>query len=125
MSLVVDLEKLDRIHHLIRRKATGTPDELARRIGMSVSRLYQILSYLRDEMHAPINYSRINCSYEYEFPTNFNLDFNRERLYQTEIETVSGGNNNSDKTENILYKYDLQEVNQFINKAYDIQKDIG
>jgi len=100
MSLVVDIVKLDRMHNLIRRKATGTPDELARRIGLSKSRLYQILSYLREEMHAPIIYNRYNCSYEYEFNTNFNLEFDRDRLYQSEMESAFGGANDNNKIEN-------------------------
>jgi len=99
-SFVVDIVKLDRIHNLIRRKATGTPEELARRIGLSVSRLYQILSFLRVEMHAPIIYNRYNSSYEYEYPTNFNLEFNRDRLYPSGMETVFGGSKENDTNEN-------------------------
>jgi len=100
MSLVVDIVKLDRIHNLIRRKATGTPEEFANRIGLSASRLYQILSFLRIEMHAPIIYNRYNCSYEYEFQTNFNLEFDRDMMYQSGMETALGGTKDNYNTEN-------------------------
>jgi len=101
MKHLVDLEKLDRLDHLIRRKATGCPDELAKRLGISNSTLYEILSFLRIEMKAPIIYNRYHCSYEYEYIPKFYLGFEEDRFNRTEMQNIYGGDedNNSDNDE--------------------------
>lgn len=48
MLLFKELERIDRLHHLIRCQATGTPDELATRLHISRRQLYNILEFLRD-----------------------------------------------------------------------------
>jgi len=94
---LVDLVKLDRLDNLIRRKATGSPEELAQRMGLSRSRLFQILSFLRIEMKAPIRYNRYVCSYEYEYLPKFYLGFEHDRLNETAIDNVYGGTENNQK----------------------------
>jgi len=92
MKRLVDLEKLDRLDNLIRRKATGCPDELAKRLGLSRSSLFEFISFLRDVMEAPIHYNKYIPSYTYKYPTKFHLNFKRERLNDTLMFDVQGGN---------------------------------
>jgi len=92
MKRLVDLEKLDRLDNLIRRKATGCPDELAKRLGLSRSSLFEFISFLRDVMEAPIHYNKYIPSYIYTYPTKFHLNFERERLNETLMFDVQGGN---------------------------------
>jgi len=80
MKHLVDLEKLDRLDTLIRRKATGCPDVLAQRLGISRSSLFEIISFLREVMKAPIRYNHCIPSYEYIFLPKFHLNFDRDRL---------------------------------------------
>jgi len=91
MSFVVDLVKLDRLDSLIRRKATGNPRELAIRLEFSRSHLFRMLSFLRIEMNAPINYDKYISSYYYTYQPKFYLGFERDRFNETSIENVSGG----------------------------------
>jgi hypothetical protein len=56
MRRFIDLIKLDRPDSLIRRHATGLPAKLAERPGMSRSSLLEFISFLRDEMQAPVRY---------------------------------------------------------------------
>ena len=75
MSRKVDLEKIARLDYLIRHKATGNPDELAERLDMSRSTLFDLIAYLKEEMNAPIVYDRDRLSYTYSYPPKFYLGF--------------------------------------------------
>ncbi len=65
MSLIKYIERLRRMDDLIRRKATGTPDEFANRLGLGKSVLMQELFELK-ELGAEITYCRVTKSYCYE-----------------------------------------------------------
>jgi len=91
MKRLVDLVKLDRLDNLIRLKATGCPDDLAKRMEMSRASLFELIAYLRDKLDAPIKYNEFNISYEYRYPTKFHLGFERDRFNETSMEIVSGG----------------------------------
>ena len=55
----------ERMHSLIKRKATGTPEAFAERLGIGQSSLYRYLKALREEYHAPITYDKQKCRYCY------------------------------------------------------------
>ena len=78
MKKLVDLAILDRLDRLIRRKATGSPEELAKRLGVSRSTLFELIAYLKDEMRAPIIYVSGRQSYVYEYTPKFYLGFERD-----------------------------------------------
>lgn len=75
MKRLVDLIKLDRLDALVRRQATGSPEQLSGRLGMSRSSLFELIAFLRDEMQAPIRYSKNLRSYIYEYVPKFYLGF--------------------------------------------------
>ena len=91
MRHLIDLVKLDRLDHLIRRKATGTPKVLAQRMGISRSSLFDIISFLREDMRAPIHYSREQSSYVYKYPPKFHLGFEQDLLNEDQMYNVLGG----------------------------------
>ena len=78
MKRLIDLVKLDRLDSLIRRKATGNPTDLAKRLKMSVSSMYDLLRFLKTEMKAPIKYDTDRPSYVYEYTPKFYLGFERD-----------------------------------------------
>lgn len=55
----------ERMHSLIKRKATGTPVTFARILGIGESSLYRHLKELREEYNAPIVYDTMKCRYYY------------------------------------------------------------
>ena len=69
------ISRLERIDYLIRKKATGTPEELAQRLGIHVSKVYETISYLKS-LGAPISYSIDRQSYYYQSPGGFSFRFN-------------------------------------------------
>lgn len=100
MKRLVDLVKLDRLDNLIRRQATGSPTELAKRLGLSRSSLFEFIVFLRVEMNAPIHYNKCISSYVYTYPPKFYLGFERDRTNQTELYHIEGGIDNNEKNKN-------------------------
>ena len=96
MKRLVDLAKLARLDNLIRRAATGTPDELAERLEMSRSSLFELIAFLKNEMRAPIIYKRHRQSYVYSYTPKFYLGFERER-FETAGQTNTHGGNDDEK----------------------------
>ena len=84
MRHLVDLEILHRLDSLIRRESTGTPKELACKLGMSRSTLFELISFLKEVMLAPIYFNKSRCSYLYSYTPNFFLGFDKERLNRVE-----------------------------------------
>lgn len=58
------LDRIKRIDKLIYRKATGTSEEFAERVGLCRSALLQYLSELK-ELGAPVKYCKISQTYYY------------------------------------------------------------
>lgn len=74
MTLLEKLEMIERIDGLIRRKATGTPKQLASRLRVSERCLFKTLKMMRD-MGGPINYSVSRQTYSYHYEVEFSLGF--------------------------------------------------
>ncbi len=82
MKLFEQIERINRLHELIKYRRTGTPGELAKRLKISTSMMYKVMEELRLR-DAPIEYSKQLQTYYYSQPylMNINLDF---RLLQDE-----------------------------------------
>lgn len=72
-------DRFTRIDQLIARKATGTPQELAERLEISESTLYEYFSVMKD-LGAPIKYDKIKNTYYYEVNGRFKIKFFEENL---------------------------------------------
>lgn len=68
------IKRFQTIDRLIQKKATGTSEELAVRIGVSRRTLVEFINVMK-ELGAPIYYCRIRKSYCYEEDGNFNISF--------------------------------------------------
>lgn len=67
-------ERIKHLDHLIKIKATGYPAQLAKRLNVSESTLYEHLAFMKGK-GAPISYCKHRCSYYYEIEGCFNLEF--------------------------------------------------
>jgi len=79
MRRFVDLKMLDRLDRLIRLKATGTPNNLADRLEISLSTLHEYISYMQKTFNASIRYDKYTQSYEYDYLPDFYLGFEKDR----------------------------------------------
>ena len=74
MTFVQRIECMQRMHHLIQRRATGTPEQLSSRLGVSVSTIFALLAEAK-ELGALFQYNRSIQSYEYVHQTQFQIGF--------------------------------------------------
>ena len=65
MRFLEQLNKLKRIHLLIKRKGTGTPEKLAERLNSSRASIFRDIETLK-KLGAPIKYDRDRPGYYYE-----------------------------------------------------------
>jgi predicted DNA-binding transcriptional regulator YafY len=74
MKAIDQMLLLERIDGLIRRKQTGTPKELADKLGIAERTLFRMISQMRD-LGYPIRYSQRRHTYVYdgEPPLHFRL----------------------------------------------------
>lgn len=68
------LQRLTRIDHLIRIKGTGTPVQLAGKLGLSERSVYEYLNLMR-EFGAPIKFDSYRETYYYEIEGHFLVSF--------------------------------------------------
>jgi predicted DNA-binding transcriptional regulator YafY len=66
MTFFEHIQAFDRLHDLIRRRATGTPTQLAVKFKVSVGTIKNMITILRNEGF-PIAYSREDETYYYEY----------------------------------------------------------
>lgn len=71
MNFYDQIRRIERLDKLLQTRSTGTPEELAKRFRLSPSQLYQIIRIMREDMGAPIYYSRAEQSYCYEESVHF------------------------------------------------------
>ncbi len=86
LSSFLDEEML-RLHHLIRTRSTGTPQQLADKLGCSVSTLHEKIKLIR-EHSLPVCYSRHRQCYYYDGEVSifFNVVLNG-----VEMQKITGG----------------------------------
>jgi hypothetical protein len=78
MSFVDLIRRIERIDQLIRLRATGRPSELAKKLGVSESQLYEVLNIMKDEFGVSIMYSRTLQSYYYTKDIKFKCSFEED-----------------------------------------------
>lgn len=104
MNIFSDLFLLQRIDHLIRTRATGTPKKLGNLLNISECSVYRMIERLRD-MGLPIAYDKKFHTYYYKEPVKWNVEFvvGNEKLIQ-----IHGG----EKNQNFFYKLSIFDNEQ-------------
>lgn len=59
----VDLTHIKIIHDLASKGATGCREQLAKRLGISIRSLSDLIRYMREELDIPIQYDRLKLTY--------------------------------------------------------------
>ncbi len=88
MKFTEQLNRFLRLDQLIRLKATGTPRELAKKIGVSKSVLYDYINEMKDQ-EAPIVYDKSRNSFCYS--ENVKLEYGFKKLDKDQLENLKGG----------------------------------
>jgi len=72
--IIKHIKLMEQIDQLIRLQATGTPENLANRLGISKAKLFRLIGVMK-ELNAPIEYSIHTTSYVYEESVGFSFGF--------------------------------------------------
>lgn len=76
MPILDYIERIKRIDQLIRLRATGTPKELAQKLGLSRSTVYEYINIMK-EINAPIEYDDASQNFIYTEEVKFKVEFAR------------------------------------------------
>jgi biotin operon repressor len=88
---VIDLKtEIDRLDKLIKLKATGSPKELAKKLGTTERTVYRIIKQLK-EMGCPIFYDKARESYCYEKQGELTFKFTSQNPNNKAIDKIEGG----------------------------------
>jgi len=74
MTFIEKIQQMDRVDALIRRKATGSPKELAKRLETSERFVYKLIKLMKD-LGAPIYFDIDSNSYCYDEEIVFSIGF--------------------------------------------------
>jgi predicted DNA-binding transcriptional regulator YafY len=93
MSIKKYFTLLQTLDYYIRRKATGSPNQFAKRIGVSRRSILRMLKDLK-ELNIPIKFSKNRSSYYYTEEGNIKKElFERTKpLTREELKEIKGGN---------------------------------
>lgn len=89
MKIFETLRDIETLDQLIRLKATGNRQGLARRMNKSERTIHNLIELMK-EMGAPIFYCKTRQSYCYEIEVKFRFGF---VVKNAESQKISGGNN--------------------------------
>lgn len=90
MKLFDYLDRISRVHRMVEKHATGTPDEFAHCLGVSRTTLYQLIDELRLR-GAPIVYSKSAKTFYYSKPFDITVTCSIKPLTQNEAKDFMGG----------------------------------
>jgi hypothetical protein len=88
--MIDEKDFLERVDQLIRLKATGSPDEFAEKLEISVRKVYRLMSDLK-EMGCPIVYDSCAGSYKYEIDGSFKIKFFPKDTENIDLKNIKGG----------------------------------
>ncbi len=87
MNLMVQINRIERLDQLIRMKSTGRPEQLADRMEISRSTLYNIIDFMKGQ-GADIYYCSKRQSFCYNQQVYFYFGFSVDKV---QLKRVSGG----------------------------------
>ena len=90
MNLLEQINRIERLDQLIRMKATGTPKQIAKRLNVSRSTLYNLLGFMKNQ-GVEIYYCSTYQSFCYKQEVYFCFGFTIEKV---QLRRVKGGMQN-------------------------------
>ena len=92
MKLFCYLDRISLLNRYIKKEKTGNPDEFASYLGVSRTRLYELIDELKSR-GAPIAYDKTRQTFYYEYPFEISIDVIIRPLELSEEKNCSGGCN--------------------------------
>lgn len=92
MAIIEKINRIERLHRLLVTEKTGTPQQLAERLGVSRASLYHLIDEL-SSYNSPVTYSRKHETFFYEKNNKTSMGYKLEVLDNDENRTITGGYN--------------------------------
>jgi biotin operon repressor len=93
MYFLKQLERIQELDKLLKKRSTGTPETLAKRLGVSRSHLYNLISYL-DDLGMQIKFSRrLNSFYYVNTQDKLEIAFSIKIVNHKGEHNIYGGRN--------------------------------
>jgi predicted DNA-binding transcriptional regulator YafY len=92
MKVFEYLDRISKMHKLVLRRRTGTPEEFARQLGVSRTSLYELLDEMKSR-GAPIEYSKSCRTFYYRHPFEIAVTCSLRSLSFAEEKELYGGLN--------------------------------
>jgi transcriptional antiterminator len=90
MNFIRQIERMQLLNKLIKEQRTGSPEELAERLGVSRRQLYAYLEYMKD-FGLEICFSRNLNSFMFCDEQEMKIDFRIQLLKPSEKRHIQGG----------------------------------
>ena len=90
MKAFEQLERLKQMNRLIKEERTGTPEEFATKLNVSVSHLYRCIDEIK-ELGAPVTFSRSRKTYYYEYEFELKVSYSIQLISEQALKKVVGG----------------------------------
>ncbi len=90
MKTIKNLERLQQLNELVKQENTGTPKELADKLGISERSVYNLVEFLKD-WDAPICYCRKQKTYYYSGCFDLQLSISLTIIKGKEQTQIYGG----------------------------------
>ena len=90
MNNLKQLERLRKLHQLIKIERTGTPFELSRKLHISVRQTFLMLEQLK-EFDAPLKYNRSSKNYYYEIDFELTINISIQVMTQDKLKNIYAG----------------------------------
>lgn len=108
MKFAEQIERLQYLDKLIRKKSTGPPHELAEKLGIRRSQLYNLISYL-DDIGMGVKFSRKRNTFYYRrSDQDLEIQFSIKIISDKKSYTIYGGFSLINKTVNLSEGLDGQ-----------------
>ena len=92
-KLEEQINLIEQIDQLIRLKATGCPEQLAKRLKVSRAGLFRLIDAMK-QLNAPIKYDIYLQSYVYEKEVHFKFGFYTAEIQPEKAKEINGGYKN-------------------------------
>lgn len=91
MKIIEQLERLEILHKLINDERTGSPTELADRLGISRSTLYNLIEELKS-YNITVSYSRAKQSFVYDNDISLEIQYSVKVIkHEEELKLINAG----------------------------------
>ena len=119
MNNLKQLERLKKIHGLIKSESTGSPTELAKKLHISVRQTYLLIEQLR-EMDAPIMFSRRTKTYYYSKDYELTINISIQVLLQDQLMHIYSGKGVSNYINSLQGSCSKQNYLYYVKAKLDV-----